>query len=217
MGFLSDIGDLLFGTQDEAQAKNEANVQKALGLLGDVDLKGLFGQAQGALGQGREDLQKGFGSALARVGTAGLGSALQALAREREAQGALMQSLQARGLGSSSGAARMGTGIRGETDRTLAGIESGVGQAQAGLLAGRGQALAGQSNQSANLWAQLANMELSRAQSQAGVLGDVQYEGSPGILGGLLGAGGAVLSTIGGPAGAAIGAGLSFLGSGSNN
>ena len=134
MGFLDSIGDFLFGTQDEAAKLNQQNVDKALGLLGNVPISSLYGQAQGAVGQGRQDIMQGYQQALSRVGTAGVGSALAALQREREAQGMLRQTLMSRGLGSSSGAARMGSGIRGETDRTLAGIEGQVASAQGGLL-----------------------------------------------------------------------------------
>lgn len=178
MGFL---GDLLFGTQDDAAAQNQANVNKALDYYQGVPIAGLYGQARDALG--RNSGQPHYQQALALLGQAGTGASLETLQREREAVGANRQQQAQRGLFGSSLAAGANTGIRAATDRTLAGIQGQTAAAQGQVKMAQGQEAFRRDLGLSGLYANQAGAELQRAGGQANVLQNTQVEGSPGLLG----------------------------------
>lgn len=193
MGLFSFLSDTLFGTEGQAQDLNQANIERALGLLGGVPLEQLLGQARAQFTTAPEEsIRKGYGQAIGTVGQAGTGASLQALAAGKAAKGEARSNLLQRGLYGSSLLTGAQTGIQQQTNRTIADIMGQTAGAQGGLLAGQGQALAGATRDResalANLYGLQANMQLGRAGQQAGLLGNVQYQGTPGVFGPLLGA-----------------------------
>lgn len=186
MGFLTD---LLFGTQAEAAKLNQQNVDKSLGFLSGVNLNAPFGAGREALMQGRQDLLQGFQQGIAGLGAAGTGAQLDTLARGRESLGMARQSLGQRGLYGSSLIGNAQAGINDQTSRTMAGIAGQTAAAQGGLAAQRGHALAGLQGGIADLWQNQAQMQLQRAGMQAQTLGNVQHQGSPGLLGTIISGG----------------------------
>jgi len=188
---MSFLSDLLFGTEREAQRLNEGNVERGLGLLGNVDVSGLFGRARGQItDQGRQDLLGQYQSAISQLGAAGTGAQLEATRAADVAGASTRQNLAQRGLFSSSLAQSGDRGISADLTRMQSNIASGTAVGQGGLMAGLGGALAQESRSREGALAGLnvgqAGMELGRAGQQAGLLGNVQYQGTPGALGGLL-------------------------------
>lgn len=182
MGFM----DLMFGTQDEAQKLNQANVERSLSFLGDVDLSGPFGMSRQALMQGRDDVRQGFGQAIAGVGAAGTGAQLDIESAGKESLGMARQSLAQRGLYGSNLIGNTQAGIGNQTARAQAGVAGQTAAAQGGLAAQRGQMLSQIQSLLAGTWESQAGMQLNRAQSQAETLGKVQHVGQSGLIGSII-------------------------------
>lgn len=201
MGLFSDLGDLIFGTEGDAQKANMEQMERALGLLGGVPVNSLYGQGQAALDSAFKLLQDNYQSAINQTGAAGTGAMLGINRQAEQTVAEGRQNLANRGLYGSSMAQNMASGVRGQAGVARGQVASNVAGQQAGLLAGRGQALAGNRAQLAQLFGNQAGALLNQAGQQANVLTSYQHQGQPGIFGQLLGAG------LGG-----IGGGLGLLG-----
>lgn len=193
MGLFSFISDTLFGTEGQAQRMNQENVRQQLAYILGVPVGQISDQAIAQItGTAEQSIKEGYGKAIGAVGQAGTGASLEALAANKAAKGDARTQLLQRGLGGSSLLTSAQTGIQQQTNKTLAGIAGQTAGAQGSLLAGQGQALAGatqyREGTTANLLMQKLQALYGQANAASNVLGNVQYQGTPGLAGPLLGA-----------------------------